>query len=425
MSSERPYYFVASHKVLDRSTINDNYVPQAVACLDEYDVEILTVQENTEIIEGQTGHDRLVILRFPTRDEAMRWYNSPEYQSMIHLRLNSVEGTLILAEGLSVSDLAAAGFTGKGQNSSRSGTRPTMSAANAPPVADSFRSGELTTGGFQGWSDEIKREFNSNVYNGAIGTDLVFENDSVRVWHMTLAPGEKMPVHRHVLTYFWTAITPGRFLQRTHDGTTYESNYEAGLTHFYEVKTGEFALHNLENVGNTTMIFVAVELKRESANFPLTLFDNRPRAAAAQIDTSGWADSFRSGELTTSGFDGWSDEVRQEFQTNAFNGRIGTDLVFENNLVRVWHMTLAPGEKMSVHRHVLTYFWTAVTPGRFLQRTYDGTTYESDYEAGLTHFYDVGEGEFALHNLENVGDTKMIFCAVELKRESANAPLPV
>ena len=55
----------------------------------------------------------------------------------------------------------------------------------------------------------------------------------------------------------------------------------------------------------------------------------------------------------------------------------------------------------------------------------DGTTYESDFPAGLTHFYDVGAGAFALHNLENVGDTAMIFCAVELKRESANAPLPV
>lgn len=42
--------------------------------------------------------------------------------------------------------------------------------------------------------------------------------------------------------------------------------------------------------------------------------------------------------------------------------------------------------------------------GRFLQRTYDGTTYESNYEAGLTHYYDVGSGEFALQNLENVGD---------------------
>ena len=142
-------------------------------------------------------------------------------------------------------------------------------------------------------------------------------------------------------------------------------------------------------------------------------------------DANTHADSFRSGELATDGFEGWSDEILHEFKSNEFNGRIGTDLVFENDSVRVWHMTLEPGEKMPVHRHILTYFWTAITPGRFLQRTYDGTTYESDFEAGLTHFYDVKEGEFALHNLENVGDTTMIFCAVELKKESANEPLSV
>ena len=335
-----------------------------------------------------------------------------------------------LAEGLTPEDLAAA-------DALATETTPAQSAASsaAAPVgrvvpdttglADSFRSGELTTSGFEGWSDAIRQEFRTNVYNGQIGTDLMFENDSVRVWHMTLKPGEKMPVHRHVLTYFWTAITPGRFLQRTYDGTTYESDFEAGQTHFYDVGYGEFALHNLENIGDTTMIFVAVELKKESANFPLSVAC-RPRWAPEFLDASAaGADSFRSGELTTSGFDGWSDRIRQEFTTNAFNGRIGTDLVFENASARVWLMTLKPGEIMPVHRHVLTYFWTAVTPGRFLQRTHDGTTYASDYEAGLTHFYDVGPGEFALHNLENIGTTTMIFCAVELKKESANAPLRV
>jgi len=422
-SNSKPVYFVASHKVLDRSTLNDIYVPKAVDCLNKFDVEILVVNESVEVVEGQTGHDRLVILRFPSRDEALRWYHSPEYQSMIHLRLSSVEGVLLLAEGLTPEDLASA---------ERRAPASTFTPAANPPVAhvapavsgtpDSFRSGELTTSGFEGWSDEIMREFKTNNYNGQIGNDFVFENDSVRVWHMTLKPGEKMPVHRHVLTYFWTAITPGRFLQRTYDGTTYESDVEAGFTHFYDVSSGEFALHNLENVGNTTMIFCAVELKKESQNIPLSLFDCPPRSRPV---TPVAPATFRSGELTTSGFQGWSDEIRQEFQTNDQNGRIGTDLVFENGSVRVWHMTLRPGEKMPVHRHVLTYFWTAITPGRFLQRTYDGTTYESDVEAGLTHFYDVGSGEFALHNLENVGDTTMIFCAVELKKESENAPLPV
>ena len=55
MSEAKPVYFVASHKVLDRATINDVYVPRAVDCLNKFDVEILMVNEETEVIEGQTG----------------------------------------------------------------------------------------------------------------------------------------------------------------------------------------------------------------------------------------------------------------------------------------------------------------------------------------------------------------------------------
>lgn len=142
-------------------------------------------------------------------------------------------------------------------------------------------------------------------------------------------------------------------------------------------------------------------------------------------DDENRADTFRSGALTTENFEGWSDEVMKEFKDNEMSGAIGQDLVFENDSVRVWHMALEPGERMPVHRHVCTYFWTAMEGGRFLQRTYDGTTYENEFPDGETHFYDVGEGEFALHNLENVGDKRMSFCAVELKKESNNPLLPV
>ncbi|MEM9139499.1 MAG: DUF1330 domain-containing protein, partial [Pseudomonadota bacterium] len=175
--TSRPYYFVASHKVLDRSTLNDTYVPRAVACLNKFDVEILAVNETTEVVEGQTGHDRLVILKFTSRDEAMRWYNSPEYQSMIGLRLNSVEGTLVAAEGLSAADLAAAGANVPPAAAAVPAPLPpapaTARAAPGAPVvpdtsnvADSFRSGELTTSGFEGWPDEIRHEFRTNAYNG-------------------------------------------------------------------------------------------------------------------------------------------------------------------------------------------------------------------------------------------------------------------
>ena len=36
---------------------------------------------------------------------------------------------------------------------------------------------------------------------GDVGTRVLFENDRVRVWEMTLAPGERSAIHRHDLDY--------------------------------------------------------------------------------------------------------------------------------------------------------------------------------------------------------------------------------
>ena len=37
--------------------------------------------------------------------------------------------------------------------------------------------------------------------NGAIGTEILFENDQVRVWDMQVAPGGKKAWHHHMLDY--------------------------------------------------------------------------------------------------------------------------------------------------------------------------------------------------------------------------------
>ena len=50
------------------------------------------VDENVEIFEGDSDDTRTVVLKFKDRAEAKRWYNSPEYQAIVNLRLDSVEG---------------------------------------------------------------------------------------------------------------------------------------------------------------------------------------------------------------------------------------------------------------------------------------------------------------------------------------------
>ena len=120
----------------------------------------------------------------------------------------------------------------------------------------------------------------------------------------------------------------------------------------------------------------------------------------------------------------WPASVAQEFEKNQRNGCVGTRLLSETDRVRVWEIRLKPGERLGFHRHVLDYFWTAVTPGRARSHLQNGATVETTYYPGETQHSKYGRGEYKIHDLENTGDTELIFTTVEFL-DSANEPLPI
>ncbi|HEX7929391.1 MAG TPA: hypothetical protein VF470_00585 [Sphingomicrobium sp.] len=123
-------------------------------------------------------------------------------------------------------------------------------------------------------------------------------------------------------------------------------------------------------------------------------------------------------------FDGWSPALRQELAAADTNGRVGQRLVSETERVRVWSIALKPGERLGFHKHVLDYFWTAVTPGRGRSHHHTGRVSEVDYQAGDTTHLAFGVGEFMIHDLENIGSTDLLFTTVEFL-DSRNPPLPI
>ena len=113
-------------------------------------------------------------------------------------------------------------------------------------------------------------------------------------------------------------------------------------------------------------------------------------------------------------------EFERERQNN--NGCVGSTLLSESDRVRVWIIRLAPGERIGFHRHVLDYFWTSVSGGRGRQHVHDGSTVEYTYQPGETRHETYGPDEFKVHDLENLGDKKMVFMTIEFLN-SANKPL--
>ena len=122
------------------------------------------------------------------------------------------------------------------------------------------------------WPAKIRDEFEREAKNpnGCVGHKLISETDKVRVWRIHLRPGERVGFHRHVLNYFWSAATSGRGRQHFNDGETREYTYSAGETRHETYEPGEYKVHDLENIGDTDLIFVTVEFL-ESANKPLVV----------------------------------------------------------------------------------------------------------------------------------------------------------
>jgi len=93
-------------------------------------------------------------------------------------------------------------------------------------LTDLALAGDLVAEHFEDWPDWLKTEFDEHANDGHVGSRLLSQNARVRVWEIRLAPGQRWHAHRHVLDYFWTAVTPGRSRQHTSDGTTREVPWE-------------------------------------------------------------------------------------------------------------------------------------------------------------------------------------------------------
>ena len=91
--------FIAVSTITDQDKINQ-YLAGAPASLAGRPVEVLAFTNESETIEGVAPGSRVVILRFPDKEAAMEWYNSPEYQSVVQLRLDGTEGFAVLSDGM-------------------------------------------------------------------------------------------------------------------------------------------------------------------------------------------------------------------------------------------------------------------------------------------------------------------------------------
>lgn len=118
---------------------------------------------------------------------------------------------------------------------------------------------------------------------------VLLENEHVRVIENTLAPGEKDAMHTHPAGWYYVT-KPG----------TMKVVHADGKTETWEAKAGEAGWlktegpHTSENIGNTTMGFVLVEVKSATRSAPRKASTAKPAKSSRQMPSpspaaSSWA----------------------------------------------------------------------------------------------------------------------------------------
>ena len=91
-------YVIGEIEVTDAATYEE-YRKQVLAVVTKYGGRFIVRGGKVEPLEGDWSPKRLVVLEFPSFEQAQKWYRSPEYAPLIALRKRASRGKLILVEG--------------------------------------------------------------------------------------------------------------------------------------------------------------------------------------------------------------------------------------------------------------------------------------------------------------------------------------
>jgi len=91
-------YLIADIHVRDTARFEE-YRKLVPATLAQYGGKYLVRGGDHEVLEGDWQPRRLVVLEFPTVEQAKRWYDSPEYRDPKALRLATAQSNAILVAG--------------------------------------------------------------------------------------------------------------------------------------------------------------------------------------------------------------------------------------------------------------------------------------------------------------------------------------
>lgn len=94
-----PAYVIVDVTVTDPTTMEE-YRKHVPATLAKYGGRFIVRGGAHQTVEGDWKPNRLVILEFPSMEQARRWYDSDEYREPKAMRLRAGRANLVFVEGL-------------------------------------------------------------------------------------------------------------------------------------------------------------------------------------------------------------------------------------------------------------------------------------------------------------------------------------
>jgi len=112
------------------------------------------------------------------------------------------------------------------------------------------------------------------------------------------------------------------------------------------------------------------------------------------------------------------------------DGYVGSGVIYEDDLVRIWNFTLAPGESTSMHRHDYDYHFVAITPTQLEVYGEDGSRLFDFRAEGVLGFKISGEYLEPIgielpwpvprvHSAKNIGENHYYEILYESKNQGA------
>jgi uncharacterized protein (DUF1330 family) len=94
-----PAYVLANVTVTDPVRYED-YRRLVTPTVEKFGGRFIARGGRIEVLEGEWRPQRLVILEFPSVEQARAWWHSPEYSEARQIRQATSEGTLLILEGV-------------------------------------------------------------------------------------------------------------------------------------------------------------------------------------------------------------------------------------------------------------------------------------------------------------------------------------